>query len=126
MSETGSDVSSVNASVRPQNRNLRPFPKGVSGNTSGVAGGGRRFSERYSALQAELEAAGVPLTVREHMDLETAVRLSLRRPKDDHAAAQAASTCKRLLDPLYARRAKAKPVGPTLREYALAKYGPPK
>src|SRR5690242_11944678 len=92
-----------------QTKNLTPWPKGVSGNPGGVAGAGKRFNERYSALRAELEADGVALTERERVALEMAVRLSLRAPKDDHAAAQAASTVKRLLDPLYARRTNGKP-----------------
>lgn len=106
MLENSKDGTSDSASVaRPQNKNLRPFKPGQSGNPSGVAGGGKRFRTRYSELHAELEADGCKLTVREQVAHEMAVRLSLRTPRDDHAAAQAASTVKRLLDPLYARRA---------------------
>jgi hypothetical protein len=111
--------------VRPQDKNLTPWPKGTSGNPTGLAGNSKRFIERFAELQAELEASGVPLTARERVDLEMAVTLSLRRTKSVHDHAQAASTTKRLLDPLYARRIGGKPQlkADSLREYAREKYG---
>ena len=99
--------------MRPQDKNLTPWPRGTSGNPSGLAGNGKRFQERFAELQAELEASGLPLTARECVDLEMAVTLSLRRTKSVHDHAQAASTAKRLLDPLYARRTEPPP--PQLR-----------
>jgi hypothetical protein len=93
-------------SVRPQNKHLKPFPKGTSGNPAGAAIVQRRFQERFQELKAELEATGIPLTAREHVDLEMAVALSLRRSRSVLYLAQAAATAKRLLDSLYDRRMK--------------------
>lgn len=80
----------------------------MSGNPAGVNTGGKRYRQRHDALQAELDAGGVMLTEHERVILDQAVKLSLRSFKDDMAAAQGASTVKRLLDPLFERRAKAK------------------
>ena len=104
--DAGSDV--MDAGRIRSLANLRPFKPGQSGNPAGVNTGGKRFRERFDRLQAELEAGGVMLTEHERVILDQAVRLSLRCFKDDMAAAQGASTVKRLLDPLYERRAKAK------------------
>jgi len=122
MLENGKTASSGAASDYP---NLTPFKPGQSGNPSGMAGG-KRFAARYSELRAELEADGVPLTVGETVALEMATRLSLRTPKDDHTASQVASTVKRLLDPLYERRAKAtKPASTALTDYLRSKAKAP-
>jgi len=99
-----SGTSNGDSNKRPHSPNLRPFKPGQSGNPSGRS---KRYAERYTALKAELEATGVLLSVDEGVTLELAVRLSLRRPKDDMAASHAASTYQRLLKPLRARRAKA-------------------
>jgi hypothetical protein len=82
--------------------------KGQSGNPRGRARSDVRttaaYHERIAALRSELEATGVPLTIRETMDLDLAVVLSLRQSKSLHNSAQAASVQHRLLNPLYRRR----------------------
>jgi hypothetical protein len=107
--------SNETAQLQHRKQRGRPWPKGVSGNPAGRGPSAERFRERYTSLKTELEVGGQPLSAAELVTLDMAVRLSLRRPKDDHAAAQAASTVKRLLDPMYERRAKRRGTAPASR-----------
>lgn len=101
--------------MRPQNKHLTPFQKGCAN----PRGSSPNFQRRFDELSAELEASGIPLTARERIDLSLAVDLSLKRTKSVHDKAQAASTYRRLVDPLFARRKASAQPRETLRDRLL-------
>lgn len=100
-----------------QRRNLKPWPKGVSGNPGGLLQNGKRYQQLHSRLKAEL---GGDLTAIEDALLDKAVTLLLRRPRSDADAVKLTSEARRILAKLTADRAKAKPAFTPLRERLVA------
>ena len=62
-----------------QRKNLRPWPRGVSGNPGGLVQNGKRYQALHGRLKAELGE----LNAIEAALLDRAVVLLVRRPRSD-------------------------------------------
>jgi hypothetical protein len=96
MTESISDTLSAAPQKFDQRKNLRPFPKGVSGCPGGRVQSGMRYQTLYRELEAELGE----LNAIDAALLDRAVVLLLRKPRDDGDAVKVTSEARRILEKL--------------------------
>jgi hypothetical protein len=113
MAESISDALSEAPKKFDHRKNLKPFPKGVSGCPGGRVQSGMRYQTLYGQLKAELGE----LNAVEAALLDRAVVLLLRKPRNDGDAVKVTSEARRILEKLGAGHAKVKASAtPPLRE----------
>jgi hypothetical protein len=94
----------VNAALErhAQCQNLKPWPKGVSGNPGGLRSNGKRYRALYEAQEAALVAHhGRALTARETLLLDELVDLKVRKCTGLQDPVKRANSLDRLLRALY-------------------------
>jgi hypothetical protein len=104
-----------------QRKNLRPWPRGVSGNPGGLRSNGKRYRALYQAQEAALvDHHGRPLSPREALLLDELVDLKLRKPRDMQDTVKRANAISRLSEKLYGA-ARPAALEPDIHDYVAAK-----